>query len=246
MIKAIFLDFYNTLVRFWPPLDQIQQASCREIGLNVTEEGINQGYAIADVFFNSENEKRSLADRSDAERLEFFAHYEQMILDGAGLSVSLDLASQIWQLAISVPKDFIPYDDVIPVISDLHERGYKIGVLSNLRRNMPELCDKLGLSQFLDFYVSSVDVGAEKPDPAVFIAALEKANVEPSEAVHVGDQRRSDVVGAQRVGIHPILLDRGGWHTDMTECVRINNLNELQPLLMGAPNSLITNGTSTG
>ena len=58
MIKAIFFDFYNTLVRFWPPLDQIQQASCREIGLNVTEEGINQGYAIADVFFNSENEKR--------------------------------------------------------------------------------------------------------------------------------------------------------------------------------------------
>ena len=154
MIKAVFLDFYNTLVRFWPPLDQIQQASCREIGLNVTEEGINRGYAIADVFFNSENEKRSLADRSDAERLDFFAHYEQMILDGAGLSVSLDLASQIWQLAISVPKDFIPYDDVIPVISDLHERGYKIGVLSNLRRNMPELCGNLGLSQFLDFYVS--------------------------------------------------------------------------------------------
>ena len=78
MIKAIFLDFYNTLVRFWPPLDQIQQASCREIGLNVTEEGINQGYAIADVFINSENEKRSLADRSDAERLDFFAHFEQI------------------------------------------------------------------------------------------------------------------------------------------------------------------------
>ena len=90
MIKAIFLDFYNTLVRFWPPLDQIQQASCREIGLNVTEEGINRGYSIADVFFNRENERRSLADRSDEERLDFFAHYEQMILEEAGLSVSMD------------------------------------------------------------------------------------------------------------------------------------------------------------
>ena len=244
MIKAIFLDFYNTLVRFWPPLDQIQQASCREIGLNVTEEGINRGYSIADVFFNRENERRSLADRSDEERLDFFAHYEQMILEDAGLSVSLDLAAQIWQLAISVPKDFIPYDDVIPVISELHEHGYKLGVLSNLRRDMPALCHNLGLAQFLDFYVSSVDVGAEKPDPAVFLAALDKANVEASEAVHVGDQRRSDVVGAQRVGIHPILLDRGGWHKYMLDCVRINNLNELQPLLHDAPNSLLINGTS--
>ena len=244
MIKAIFLDFYNTLVRFWPPLDQIQQASCREIGLNVTEEGINRGYAIADVFFNRENEKQSLADRSDDERLDFFSHYEQMILEEAGLPVSLDLAAQIWQLAISVPKDFVPYDDVIPVISKLHEHGYKLGVLSNLRRDMQTLCQNLGLDQFLDFYVSSVDVGAEKPDPAVFLAALSKANVEASEAVHVGDQRRSDVVGAQRVGIHPVLLDRGGWHKDITDCVRINNLNELEPLLHDAPTSLLINGNT--
>ena len=244
MIKAIFLDFYNTLVRFWPPLDQIQQASCREIGLNVTEEGINRGYAIADVFFNSENEKQSLADRSDDERLDFFSHYEQMILEEAGLPVSLDLAAQIWQLAISVPKDFVPYDDVIPVISKLHEHGYKLGVLSNLRRDMQTLCQNLGLDQFLDFYVSSVDVGAEKPDPAVFLAALSKANVEAYEAVHVGDQRRSDVVGAQRVGIHPVLLDRGGWHKDIMDCVRINNLNELEPLLHDAPTSLLINGNT--
>ncbi len=75
MIKAIFFDFYNTLVRFWPPLDQIQQASCREMGLNVTEAGINRGYAVADVYFNRENEIRPLALRSDDERLAFFARY---------------------------------------------------------------------------------------------------------------------------------------------------------------------------
>ena len=80
MIKAIFLDFYNTLVQFWPPLDQIQQASCRELGLKVSGQGINRGYAVADVYFNRENEIRPLAERSEGERSEFFAHYEQMIL----------------------------------------------------------------------------------------------------------------------------------------------------------------------
>ena len=238
MIKAIFLDFYNTLVQFWPPLAQIQQASCREMGLNVSEEGISRGYAVADVYFNRENEVRSLAERSEGERAEFFAHYEQMILENAGVPVSLDLAAQIWELAIAVPKDFIPYDDVIPALTELHQQGYRLAVLSNLRRDMSELCQRLGLAPYLDFYVSSAEVGAEKPNAAVFLAALEKAAVAPGEVVHVGDQHRSDVVGARGVGIHPVLLDRGGWHQDIEDCARIESLAQLRPLLVGAPSSL--------
>lgn len=245
MIKAIFLDFYNTLVQFWPPLDQIQQASCREMGLTVSAEGIDRGYAVADVFFNRENEIRPLAERSEGERSEFFAHYEQMILENAGVPVSLDLAGQIWKLAISVPKDFIPYDDVIPALTELHQQGYQLAVLSNLRRDMSELCQRLGLAPYLDFYVSSAEVGAEKPHAAVFLAALEKAEVAPGEVVHVGDQLRSDVVGARGVGIHPVLLDRGGWHQDIEECARIESLAQLQPLLVNAPRSLTSgNGQS--
>ena len=245
MIKAIFLDFYNTLVQFWPPLDQIQQASCREMGIKVSEEGIKRGYAVADVYFNRENEIRSLSQRPEEERAEFFARYEQMILENAGVPVSLDLASQIWKLAIAVPKDFIPYDDVIPALSELHQQGYRLAVLSNLRRDMSELCQRLGLAPYLDFYVSSADVGSEKPHAAIFLAALEKADVAPNEVVHVGDQHRSDVVGARGVGIHPVLIDRGGWNQKIEDCVRIESLAQLQPLLAGAPRSLTsTNGKS--
>ena len=53
MIKAIFFDFYNTLVRFWPPLDQIQQASCHEFGFKIDPEAINYGYSVADLYFKS-------------------------------------------------------------------------------------------------------------------------------------------------------------------------------------------------
>ena len=238
MIKAIFLDFYNTLVQFWPPLDQIQQASCRELGLNVSPESINKGYAVADVYFNRENEIRPLAERSDEERVEFFARYEQMILETAGVPVSLDLAGQIWKLAITVPKDFVPYDDVIPALAELHQQGYRMAVLSNLRRDMSELCQRLGLAPYLDFYISSAEAGAEKPHAAIFLAALEKAEVAPGEVVHVGDQHRADVEGARGVGIHPVLLDRGGWHQDIKDCARIESLAQLQPLLVDAPRSL--------
>ncbi len=238
MIKAVFFDFYNTLVRFWPPLAQIQQGACRELGLNVTAEGIDYGYSVADVYFNRENELKPLAQRSDAERLAFFARYEQILLENAGLATSLDLARQVWQVAISVPKDFIPFEDSVECLQLLRRKGYRIGVISNLRRDMAQLCAELGMARHLDFCLTSAEVGVEKPDAGIFNAALQRAAVQPGEAVHVGDQPRSDVVGARAAGIYPVLLDRGGWHPRSADFVSIGSLAELAPLLAEAPESL--------
>ena len=241
MIKAVSFDLYNTLVQFWPPLDEIQQAACRELGLHVCKSAIKRGYAVADVFFNEENARLSLGSRSDSERADFFARYEQIILENAGLPVSRDLAKQIWEMAMSIPKDFVTFDDTIPALEVLRSRGYLLGVLSNLRRDMEELCQQLGLAPYLDFCITPVEAGAEKPHATMFLAALERAAVSPKEAVHVGDQYNSDVLGARAVGIHGVLIDRGGWLEDVTDCPKIASLAELDTLLAGAPQSLSTN-----
>ena len=246
MIKAIFFDFYNTLVRFWPPLDQIQQASCQEFGFHIEAEAISYGYSVADLYFNRENEIKPLAMRTEEERLDFFARYEQILLENAGLSVTLDLARQIWLVAISVPKDFIAFDDSVSSLERLKNQGYQLGVISNLRRDMDQLCYDLHMSPFLDFCLTSAEVGAEKPDPAIFVAALERAGVKPAEAVHVGDQPRSDLVGARGAGLHAVLLDRGNWHGDVDNCVRISQLSELDELLEHAPDSLEVTGIGSG
>ena len=237
MIKAVFFDFYNTLVRFWPPLDQIQQASCQEFGFSIDPKAISYGYSVADVYFNRENEIKPLATRNEEERLDFFARYEQILLESAGLSVTLDLACQIWQIAISVPKDFIAFEDTLVSLERLKGKGYQIGVVSNLRRDMNQLCEDLGMAPYLDFCLTSAEVGVEKPDPAIFAAALDRAGVEPGEAVHVGDQPRSDLVGARGAGLYAVLLDRGGWHKDVANCVHITQLAELDELLLNAPES---------
>lgn len=238
MIKAIFFDFYNTLVRFWPPLAQIQQASCQEFGFHLDEEALSFGYSVADIYFNRQNEIKPLALRSEAERLEFFSRYEQILLENAGLPVSLDLARQIWQVAIGVPKDFVAFDDTLDSLERLKGKGYSIGVISNLRRDMDRLCANLGMAPYVDFCLTSAEVGVEKPDPAIFAAALDRAGVSPSEALHVGDQPRSDMVGARGAGLHAILLDRGGWHSELDNCVQISRLAELDELLTNAPDSL--------
>ena len=241
MIKLISFDFYNTLAKFWPPLDTIQQSACRELGLNVSKTGIDQGYAVADVFFNAENARHSLSKRTEAERLEFFAEYEQILLKTAGLSVSRDLAKQVWQLAIVAPKDFIAFDDTIPSLAALKKKGYYLGVLSNLRRDMENTCSNLGMAPYLDFCINSEEAGAEKPYPELFLAALERVSATPEETVHVGDQYGADVLGARGVGMNAVLIDRGGWQKDVNDCVRIASLDELCPLLEEAPDSLTLN-----
>ena len=231
MIKAVSFDFYNTLVRFWPPLEEIQQAACHELGLTVQEEDITRGYAVADVLFNRENEDRPLSKRSDKERLEFFGRYEQLILETSGIPVSMDLAQRVWKMAIAVPKSFVPFGDTVPALDNLRESGYKVGIITNLRRDLDELCQQVGLTPYLDFAVGSQEVGIEKPHPRIFKAALDRVNAAPEECLHVGDQVRSDVFGAQSVGMKAVLIDRSGFGANGADCPTISSLYELGDLV---------------
>ena len=230
-IKAVFFDFYNTLARFWPPVEEIQVTACREIGLSLTREGVLKGYHVADDYFNKENARVSLSGRSEEEREEFFARYEQMVLLGAGMAVTLPLARQVWRLTTLVPKEFAAFEDAAPALRALKDKGLILGVISNINRDIGSMVEKIGLSQYLDFCVTSREVGAEKPHPSVFMAALRKAGVRPEEAVHVGDQIYSDVEGARTVGIRPVLIDRQGWHEDMEGVRRVRGLGEVEAVV---------------
>ena len=230
MITAIFFDFYNTLVRFWPPLPQIQHAACQNLGIRVPPERLARGYAIADLYFNEENHRQPLGERAPADRDAFFARYEQIILEEAGVAVSLPLAKEIWDMAISVPKEFVEFEETRPVLAELRRRGYRLAVLTNLRRDMDELTRRLGISQYLEFCITGREVG-EKPATAIFEAGLRRMSVPPQQAIHVGDQPRSDVAGARDAGLHPVLIDRGGFHPEVADCDHIDHLAGLYPIL---------------
>ena len=231
MIRAVFFDLYGTLAGFQPSRYHIQSAACADFGIEVTPEGILKGYAMADAHMARQNAERPLRDLSSDERRMFFAEYERLVLRGCGVEVSADQALAIWRRVRQVPYDLAPYDDVVPTLDLLRSRSLVLGLISNMNRNGDELAASLGLDGHLDFAVTSGEAGAEKPDPAIFRAALERAGVEPSEAVHVGDQLTSDVDGARGAGIAPILLDRDRNHVGYTGCPRIERLNELPSLL---------------
>ena len=231
MIKVITFDFYNTLVKFWPPLEEIQTAACFAKGLTVSRDAIRRGYAKADILFNRANEDAPLFQRPPERRREFFSEYEQVILEVAGVPVSRELAGQIWDLAIAVPKEFTPFEETLPALEELKELGYRLGIITNLRADLDPLVRRTGLEHCLEFCVNSTQAGSEKPHPPIFQEALRRAAVAPGEVLHIGDQIRSDVAGARAMGMYAALLDRGGWHNIPDECPKISRLDEVITLL---------------
>ena len=77
--------------------------------------------------------------------------------------------------------------------------------------------------------ISGVE-GIEKPDPAIYRLAAERAGVAPAYAAHVGDSPAMDMEPAAAVGMHPVLLDRAGRYPD-SPYPRITRLQELPAMI---------------
>jgi putative hydrolase of the HAD superfamily len=226
MIKAVFFDFYNTLISFDPPREELQVTACREFGIEIDRKAIPRGYWFADDFMSRENVRSPIHKRSQADELAFWSDYEAIILKKAGVDVTKDLALRIFTRARQLDRRLVLFDDALPIIRALRGRGKILGLVSNLSRALDGDCNELGLTPYIDFALTSSEIGAEKPHPPIFLAALERAGVSASEAIHVGDQYHSDVVGAKGVGISPLLLDRDGFWEGVSDCPRIRSLGE--------------------
>lgn len=235
MIKAVFFDFYNTLGRFDPAREELQAVACAEFGIELTPEGVALGYALADAYMAREMAQLPLRRRDRQGVKDFFADYERLVLRGAGVEVSLDTALKVSARLRDLSYDYALYDDVLPTLDVLKKQGLTLALLSNNEGDIHRLCERVGLSPYLDFAINSDGEGLAKPHPAIFLDALKQAHVEPQQALHVGDQYDADVKGARGVGIHPVLLDRDRLKTDVEDCPRIEGLPELLGLLEKLP-----------
>jgi putative hydrolase of the HAD superfamily len=92
------------------------------------------------------------------------------------------------------------FDRNRPVLKALGER-YRLGVVSNFYGNLEAACESSGLASLFGVMADSQRVGAEKPEPAIFHAALSALNATPATAVMVGDSLRRDGEGARRSGL---------------------------------------------
>jgi putative hydrolase of the HAD superfamily len=100
------------------------------------------------------------------------------------------------------------YEDTLATLEWMRSR-FRLGLVTNGLACLQR--DKLrgaGLEGYFDCVVVAGDLGAAKPDPALFAHALERLSALPERAVMVGNSLRSDTAGAHAAGIRAVWLNR--------------------------------------
>lgn len=83
-------------------------------------------------------------------------------------------------------------------------------VTNNITEEQKDKLLHCALHDWVDFMVTSEEVGEPKPGPLIFRAALDRAGASPKESVMVGDSWKADVLGAAGAGIRAIWFNRNG------------------------------------
>jgi putative hydrolase of the HAD superfamily len=101
-------------------------------------------------------------------------------------------------------------DDTHEALARLRAAGLRLGVVSNSDGRVEEALAAAGLRRYFEVVIDSTLAGVEKPDPAIFRAALDALGVVPAQALYVGDLYEVDVIGAQAAGMPAVLLVPSG------------------------------------
>jgi putative hydrolase of the HAD superfamily len=159
---------------------------------------------------------------------EIWVLFTQRIIEGMGgrgdtYGCAVEM-TRAWEHA----HHFDLFDDVLPTLDALRERGLRLGLLSNTARDLQLFVEHHGLA--VDAVLTSRLHGKTKPHEAIFLRMLELLDVRPDEAAMVGDTLEDDVEGARNVGMRAVLVDRDGRYPEVEQ--RLSDLRGLLPFLM--------------
>jgi putative hydrolase of the HAD superfamily len=205
--RALLLDALGTLLALEPPAPAFRRELGRRFGVQVTEPQSARAIAAEIAYYRAH-----LDEGRDAASLATLrgrcAEVLRAALPPSDAVERLDNAELTAALLASLRFSVFP--DARPAILAARARGQRVVVASNWDVSLHDLLARLSLSPLLGGIVTSAEVGARKPSPAVFVRALRLAQAEPDDAIHVGDSFEDDVVGARNAGVRPILLSRDG------------------------------------
>jgi len=126
-----------------------------------------------------------------------------------------------------------PYNDTIPMLTEIRKKGIKLAVASN-RQKPGEVLEKLKLLQYFDDVIGLFDGVAAKPSPEMLNVLMQRFNVIPDETVYVGDSiiDMETAVSAKVRGIGVTtgnhmaeeIISAGAWKSidnlwELTECL---------------------------
>ena len=229
-IRAIFLDAGYTLL--FPQVEKLAQ-NLEAAGFPARAEQFHQAERagkkkLDEVLWPQIREGR--VPRTS--NLVFWECYLRALMEQ--LSVTAETRTAALECVIAGFRDIRTWSkvlpDTIPTLKKLKSAGYYLAVISNSDGTVEGELKSAGIAEYLEFVIDSSNVGVEKPHPEIFEMGLERAGIEPQEAIYVGDTYPTDVGGAELAGLRGILIDWVGAYPDAT-CPRITSLSQLNALV---------------
>ena len=212
-VRAITVDFWGTLL-FDPPSSDNRYKARRlrdfenilaGASVRVSSSALDRAYEASAVYLS-----RVWAKHRDVP----VADHVRAILAGVDNALPARLPADVLAAlvdAYSRPALLVPPavdDGALKALSVLREEGYTLAVVSNTMRTpgatLRKILEGFGLLRCFAHTVFSDEVGVRKPDPAIFLGALQAVGGDPSTAIHVGDDGMLDVEGARAAGMRVI------------------------------------------
>jgi putative hydrolase of the HAD superfamily len=203
-VRAVLLDALGTLVALRAPGPRLARELSQRHGIELAAEDAERAFRAEIAYYRGHlhegHDEQSLGGLRSRCAEVLIAELPPAV--GQALSVSEVSAAMLASLR------FRAYPDALATLPELRSRGLKLVVVSNWDSSLSCVLREVGLEPLLDATVSSAQVGFPKPEPAIFLRALELVGVRPEDALHVGDSPECDVQGARAAGIRAILLRR--------------------------------------
>jgi putative hydrolase of the HAD superfamily len=220
--RAVLLDALGTLISFEPPAPRLRLALRERLGLDVGAEAAEAAMRAEIAYYRAHLHE----GRDDAALADLRARCAEAMRPALGV----DAPPELLTLALLDALRFFAYPDAAPALAALREAGIRTVVVSNWDASLHERLRETGLAELVDGALASAEVGAAKPDAAIFAAALELAGT--GDAWHVGDTPEADVQGALAAGLRPVLIARDGPPPPVAGVPVIETLAGLLPLVM--------------
>lgn len=219
-IRLVTFDLYDTLIELdptrWDRLSRVLTA----MGIEHDPAVLKATDLIAEDYWTEINTIEPIRDREADIQDEIRIEYMERWLEAAGLRADREFATTVrhayraeyeTRARESIPglvDGYRVFPDVNRTMKRLREAGVLCAVISNADDDVTEFCARLQFAHEMDLIVTSALVGYEKPDIRTFQAALEPLDIAGPDAVHIGDQPRSDIAGALATGMRAALIDR--------------------------------------
>jgi putative hydrolase of the HAD superfamily len=229
-VDTVFFDAGETLLTPKGTWSGMSADILRERGHDVSVETLQAAWRHGGQHFLNAAEDGVMFSLSDHASHTFWTSLYHDMLDF--LEIDDEEAPEILYATFSDPANYKLFDDAVPTLRALRERGLKLGVISNFESWLNTMLEVLDVTIHFDVVAVSGDLGWEKPDPRIFEWAMEQAGTEPSRSLHVGDSPQFDAQPAHDLGMTGVLLDRHSRWTDLSaDYPVITSLRELIDLL---------------